>query len=476
MVATQMNEQQRGALQQAVLNAVVSRRELWSRILMDGEGRDIDTDCGYPSTISPQAYHDMYEREGVASRVVDVWPEESWSSRLRVFEDEDPEVTTPFEERWEELFDEFRIEHYLSRIDRLSGIGRFGILLLGIDDGNELDSEVEGMGELGKPTPQSGSLRDLLYLRPFDESAVSIPTFDKDPKSSRFSQPVFYNISFQDEEGNYFSAKVHWHRVIHVADQREMSDVYGAPRMKKVYNRLMDIRKILSGSGEMFWKGAFPGYSFEVDEDSDGVTLDEESLREEMENYMNGLQRYLALTGVSAKSLATQVADPRGHLESQMDAIALSLGIPKRILYGSEQAQLASSQDAKTWARRLKRRQTGYITPMIVRPFIDRLIAARVLPFVENYCVEWDDIDTQTDQEKANVAKGWAETLSKYVAGGVEEIVPADEFLSIFAGLDQKQIQQIDEALDALIAEEESLTPEVPEQMPPEENPEEVEQ
>ena len=41
--------------------------------------RDLDDECGYPKSISTEQYRRMYEREGIANRVVGVYPEESWN-------------------------------------------------------------------------------------------------------------------------------------------------------------------------------------------------------------------------------------------------------------------------------------------------------------------------------------------------------------------------------------------------------------
>ena len=96
---------------------------------------------------------------------------------------------------------------------------------------------------------------------------------------------------------------------------------------------------------------------------------------------------------------------------------------------------------------------------MVVRPFVDRLIDMGVLPGVDEYYVEWPDIATQSDQERADVTAKWAEALSKYVGGNVDAVVPIEEFLSIFGTMEADQIKQIMTALDQRIVEEESLTP-----------------
>lgn len=440
-----------------VSNALSTRAELIHHII-DGGGKNLNRDCGYPESISAQNYSNLYDREGIAARVVEVWPKESWAQAPLIYETEDPSQKTAFELAWDEIVETKHPLAVLQRADILSGIGRFGIILIGIDDGKEMYEPVEGLDETGNRIgTQEEQSRKLLFLRAFQESVVQIDTLEQDFTSPRFGLPLVYAITFNDGK-NSFSKRVHWHRVVHLADRREMSDVYGVPRMQRNYNRLLDVRKILGGSGEMFWKGGFPGYSFEVNPGMDSTAeLDTSSLRSEMENYMSGLQRYLALEGVTAKSLAPQVADPKSHLDCQLAAIALAEGIPQRILFGSERGELASSQDARAWQGRLKERQEGYLTPFVIRPFVDRLIALGVLPTPEEgYIVFWPDLGTQTAQEKAEVIRTWADAMAKYVTGDVSQVIPIDAFLSVFGGIEQDEIDMITESLkDSIKMEEE---------------------
>lgn len=419
-----------------IQNTAFTRTELLKKII-DGGGKDLNKDCGYPDDVGISDYEAMYAREGVAGRIISVWPEECWSVSPEVYEKEDAKETTVFEEAWQDLVDKFNIWATLFRADVLSGIGRFGIILIGIDDGQELNMPVEGWNEENGGTPHK-----LLYMRPFQESVIQISQTDNDKTSPRFGMPVLYNVTFNDGVSSW-SASIHWHRVIHITDNREMSDSIGIPRMQKNYNRLLDIRKVLGGSSEMFWKGGFPGLSFELNSDGGDTTIDRASIRKEMEAYMLGLQRYLAFENLTAKSLAPQVADPKNHLEIQLNAVAMSEGIPKRILFGSEQGELASTQDTRTWNRRVKKRQDTYLTPFVVRAVVNRFIGLGILPFVKKYFVAWPDLNTQTDEEKAKVAEGWANALSKFVVGDVGQVVDIQDFLSILGKLSTEQINTI---------------------------------
>jgi len=467
--------------QQAVLtrnrlieNASLLRPEIPTKLFDDR--RDIDIECGYPKSITPEQYRYLYDREGVARRVVQIFPEESWAVDPKVREDDEADQTE-FEEAWEDLQRDRNIYHYMHRVDEISGIGRFGVLFLGFSDGEKAHMAVKVEEGL-----------ELMFLRAFDEDVVTVDSREADPMNPRFGQPTLYTITFQDLKGNVgggtirgidsgdlstpgtgtvgtgtqrtigqITMKVHWERVLHVADNRETSEVFGTPRMQPVYNRIYDIRKVLSGSGEMFWKGAFPGYSFEINPSLGDAELDAETLRTEFANYSNGLQRYLALTGVTAKSLAPQVADPSKHVQTILENIAITLGVPKRKFLGSEQAQLASGQDAKTWNIRIARRQDKYLTPMLIRPFINRLIEFKVLPTPadEKYNVDWPDLNAVTDEEKAKVAAINTKALATYLTGGVDQLIPPAEFMTLILGIDPEMVDSIMEAAEEFMKEQE---------------------
>jgi hypothetical protein len=212
----------------------------------------------------------------------------------------------------------------------------------------------------------------------------------------------------------------------------------------------------------MFWRGAFPGYAFEIDPEVGSDLTDDEktTLRAELKSYSDGLQRYMAIVGVKAKSLSPQVADPKGHIEAQIKMIAISLGIPYRIFIGTEEAKLASTQDVKTWNKRLAKRQEGYISPMIIRPFIDRLLAFGVLPEVKEYFIDWPDLNVPSDEDKAKVAEMKTSAFAKYVAGGVDALISPKEFLMMIMDMTEDEVLAIEKAAKSYI----ETKPEEPEE------------
>jgi hypothetical protein len=435
-------------------NATLTRTNLVRRLL--DKRRDLDDECGYPKDITASQYKLLYDREAIATRVVQVWPKESWKVSPSIYEDEDANAVTAFEEAWDTLSQDLRgatkfegdcgnpIWEYLKRIDELSGVGSFGVLFLGFDD---------GATDLLQPVQPKEGMK-LLFMRAFDESLVDIGAYEQDRSSPRYGLPLKYLVTLNDPNDQLSGSgtglqlatlEVHWTRVIHVADNLASSEAFGVPRMRPVYNRLYDLMKLYGGSAEMYWQGAFPGIAFEQIPQAADVEVGSD-MREAIEKYMNSLQRYIALEGFSAKSLAPQVVDPSAQIDKQIEAICILLGIPKRIFMGSERGELSSGQDDSTWNDRVMERQNNYVTPRIIVPFIDRLINLGVLPEPERYCVDWPDLNTTSEQEKADVGAKQTEAMAKYVGGNVDMLIEPMSYFTMVLGWSEEDAQS---AIDA---------------------------
>lgn len=447
--------------EEIVANAMLSRQAL-IRQLMDPR-RDIGDECGHPISISVDMYQSLYERDPIAARVVEGLPRECWKVNPQVYEEEDSDKATEFEQAWDELGKNLggeegyykdeegsRVWEYLKRADELSGIGHFGIILLGLDDGKDYRE------------PATGKKNKLLFLRVFPESLVQISQFENDHTSPRYSKPLTYNVTLQDyrqdpqhaSQGlDVSTVAVHWSRVVHVADNLASSEIYGVPRMRPVWNRLHDLQKLYGGSAEMYWRGAFPGMSIESPQGD--VQLDRGAMRDQMENYYNGLQRYLALMGMTAKMLAPTVVDPTPQIMVHLEAICIKLEFPKRIFIGSERGELASSQDAIAWDNRLRNRQKNYLSPRLIAPFIDRLINLGCLPKPEQVCIHWPDLTTLSDNEKADVATKKTAALAQYVSGGVDAVIPPLDYLTRILDFDEEEAESILEAAAEQMEEKE---------------------
>ena len=442
--------------------------------------RSINDECGYPETenLTPEIYRTMYDREPVATRVVDVLPKETWQVQPTVFETEDLDQDTEFEKVWDSLGKQLRGEEswyqdeggsviwsYLVRLDEMSGIASYGVMLLGLDDG------VKSLDEPARP----GKSKGLLYVRVFDESLAPILEFETDVSSRRFGQPLYYDITFNDPRDQTGSAhsiggssktqKVHWTRVIHVADNQASSEIFGVPRQRPVWNPLLDIHKVRSASAEMYYKGAFPGISWETHPQLGGdVNVNSTTLKEQIEQYSNSLQRYMITMGMSAKMLSPTVVDPTPQINAYIDSICVQKGIPKRIFLGSERGELSSSQDSRTWTKRLNARQQLHVTPNVIVPFVDRLIWLGVLPQPKGYSAVWPDIDSLTPEQQSAIAVQRTEAMAKYVGGNVQALITPLDFLVKVVGMEQSEAEEVVESAGEQEDDDVLAQPEEPEE------------
>lgn len=340
----------------------------------------------------------------------------------------------------------------MRQLDILSGIGHFGVMLIGFEDGAPLDQPVGG-----------GNGLTVGYLRPLDNSVVSISNFVTDATNPRFGLPEFYEIGFNVSTNNEVTiqtdpeartvqrTKVHWTRVVHAIDHARNSPVFGEPRMKRVFNYLTDLEKVLGGSAEMFWRGGFPGIALESQPGlTEKIEFDQEATKQMMDKYMNGLQRYLALVGMSARTLEVQISDPKNFWEAQMRAIATSLAVPWRVFLGSEAAQLASDQDSTNWNARINARRKYRTNSNIIRPFINRLIEYGVVrpPKDNRFKIKWDDLNMPTDLDRAKVADMVTKAIGTYVQTGADVVLPIREFFTEVIQLDRVVIDRVMEIID----------------------------
>lgn len=446
---------------------VISRAKLQSILGRQYDGdRDMYKVLGYRKSLRFEHYLAKYLRQDIARRIVDAPAKATWRGKFEVKEEGKGVEETKFEKSWKDLERQKRVSHFLERVDRVSGIGSFGILLIGVKDGKPLNSPVT-------PGPLS-SVDDVLYFRAFAEGSVKIEKLEDDPKNPRFGLPLMYEIDFSNDlisesalsgetRGAATSGKsnniqtVHWSRVIHVAEDKIENEIYGSPRLENVYNRLDDIEKVVGGTGEMYWSGARMGLQANIRNDwqlgdltgdiNDAFTL----LETELDEYFNGIRRFIRTQGVDIQSLGSEVPDPSKTTETLLSVIAGARGIPKRILIGSERGELASTQDETNWNARVQERRSEFAEPEVIRPLIDRFIEWGIMPkpSSENWEVKWPTLFEMDDKEKAAIARLISEALKNYT-DFPEDLIPPTQFIELLGFHPEINVDDITDELGRL--------------------------
>lgn len=385
--------------------------------------RDYYDILGYKSQLDFSHYWSRFDRQDIASRIIEAEPKETWRIPPEVTDNEEEEKESDFQKAWEKMVRKLKVWNYFKRVDILSGIGRYGVLLIGTRTGSDLSSPMDDDAISGP--------EDILYLSPFKEGSANTKKWDTNTTSSRFGRPLHYQIDLKGElqggSSELSKAQVHYSRVLHIAEELLEDEVFGRPRLKRVFNRLDDLMKVVGGGAETFWLNARQGLVAKAEPDV--REFDEEGLNDEIEEYIHGLRRFMRTMGVDIKTLNANVSDPSNHFDIIVSLISAATGIPKRILLGSERGELASSQDERNWLSHIEERQKNYAEPVILRPFIDRMIAVGALPqpLNDEYEVKWESLYSLDKQDEADIAYKKSQTVRNLRPHDPENVVAKSE-------------------------------------------------
>lgn len=410
-------------------SAIVSRAQLANQAGLSFKGnRDLYEQLGYDRVLDFNKFTDRYARGGIASRIIEAFPTATWRNPPLVSVRGNEE----FNKAWIGLEERLSIFHYLERTDRLAGVGRYSVLFLGLRGGRGFD----------QPTQKVKGPEDLLYLSPFSEGHAEIRTLEGSVTNPRFGLPSIYDVQFlanTTTDSRTFKKQVHASRVIHVAEGLLEDDIFGVPRLQRVWNYLDDLDKVVGGSAEAVWRTVDRGIQFDLDKELELHPDDEEDFEDQIEKYMLGISRTLKTKGITAKVLGSEMPDPRGPANTVIGLISGTTGIPQRILLGSERGELSSGQDERNFNARVLERQKSFAEPIILRPFIDRLITIGALPTPgERFNVEWPDLSTQTRKEKADIAARIGQAVRNVAEQGRTGVfvIPPKLFATEFLGID----------------------------------------
>lgn len=450
-----------------VANQLLSRLS-YLRKLTDPR-RDFFDEFGWPRVPTVEDYQLLYDREPIAARVVQVYPREMWKVTPILYSGD---------QRWEAFYafcrtlrgessydDDEECNPFwdiLQRADVLSGIGSYGVLLYGLDDGLPLSQPAAGWTEVNSvpgekgdaampgvyslrinadpaaPPMQTTAGRKLLYLRPFPETLARVTRFETNWSSPRYGQPTEYTIVLGESAttptttaGTTRTQAVHWSRVVHIADvwqQPGDSDVFGVPRIQPVLNPVLDVQKVRGGSAEAYWKNMLMRVFFETSPNVGIGDVDTSSLKDMMEEMENGTQRWAVLAAMAAKTVAPAVVDPTTHVAAQVEAICVQLAMPVPVFKGYEIGEQASVNNRLDWNARLQGRERNYGTPRLIVPAVERLIRLGCLAPAP-WSAWWPDRTMMTALERAQVAQATVAAHAAYVGGGVDQLLPPEKYL-----------------------------------------------
>jgi len=423
-----------------------------------GGDRNLYEAVGYKSQdeLTIEAYFSKYLRNPLARAIVDRPPQETWSELPEVQDnDSPPEDSTDFEDDVETLLSnsDHRLHQYLKRADVLNRIGHFAVLVFGFSDGKPLSEPIE-------PDALDGP-DGIEFIQPVGEDRVEDIEIVTDDTDERYQEPERYEIDF-GAKGPWSEAtpsgigddddvkEVHWTRTVHVSGENALdSDLVDRPAMEPVFNRLEDAEKVVAASSEAMWKLGNPGYALIADPEAAGEMTDDEleGVEDEAQAWYHGFQPFMRLSGMKPKKLDGEDTDPTGIFDQILKSVSGQIGIPKRILTGSESAELASSQDRSNWLSNIGERQRSHAEPNLFRPAIARFtrVGAVAQPRGDGFELTWPNLFELTEVEEAQVALDASKAIKNVRGMSGREVVTPGEFRDRYLHMDPTPGSEIDD-------------------------------
>lgn len=380
-------------------------------------------DFGWPDAVDFDMALRMYQRHSVARAGVNKTVLKTWQDMPALWETEKAGKTKP-EADIAARFAKIGVWRALAEADRRSIVGGYAGVILRLADGKSFDQPVDTV---------PGGLDGLVEIVPVWRNQLVVADWIADTASEQYGQPksfTFTEAAISGTAGRSFT--IHPDRVLIWSSD---GTVAATSDLEPGYNDLLDMEKVKGAGGEGFWKNAKSAPVLEVDKEAKvadmaramGVSEDElaDAMNEQVEDWQKGFDKLLMVQGMQAKTLGVTLPSPEHFHGIPLLSFAASMGIPSKILIGSQSGERASTEDAKEWAQTCNARRENIAKPRI-KSLADRLARFRVLPD-KDWFVGWTDLTEASASEKIDRAAKMAsinQTLGSepaFTAGEIRE-------------------------------------------------------
>jgi len=386
------------AEQMLVVNQLSTlRRELRSYnhgVSSDGK-RSLYDIFKFPEELQFEELYSLFRRNGFANRVVAGISDRCWKAGFTL-EVDDEQI---LEDELKLLFNDRRMLAQTGKADVLNRIGNYSILYVGIP-GQKPEEPLQ---------PVSSGDLSKVYFSPFAEDGIDIVERETDPTNERFGLPTMYQVNVvsrgdEEEQVNTMSRKVHWSRVVHLAEGSLDNPVEGVSALSPVYNAIYSIEKTNYSAAEAYFRNARGKIALEVDKDFKGILDDtvREKMKDELEAFQNEWNDFMRLSGTEAKVLNTPQHDPKGTFDVNIAEVSSATGIPVRILTGEGSGQYAGNEDKAAYNAVIYDRQNSFCVPVVTR-LLEILSEANLLDIPEEAKIVFPISSALNETEEADI-------------------------------------------------------------------------
>lgn len=432
---------------QLTLNALADRvtsnlREIYGT--RDDKHGQAWRDYGYKDTLEFNDYFQMSERFGIASAGITIPVEQCWKTYPAIREGEAGEfekrdTDTSWESEVSKLFRSMKMWRKLKLCDEYQRIGEYGAMAIQIKGTAQQADWQQPLKLIG--------VNNIAKLIPLYQEQLRPVEWDNNTASPRFGEPVMYQLDQsaigddREQDNRNKSVHIHYTRVIVFAEGADDGSMYGRPALKRGFNDLITMEKIIGAGGEGFWKSAAMKTVFSsTSKDASPLTQSEiDTFDENISDFVEGLDKMLMTGSLDPKVLSVAMSDPQNPFMIALQSFSASVGVASKLLVGSQEGRLASDQDGIFTLSNMQSRRESWCTQMM-ESVIDWLMVHGVIEQKE-YTVEWDDLLAPSDGDKLDLA----EKMSKINKDMAQEVFTTEE-LRLIAGYQQESALDGDES------------------------------
>jgi hypothetical protein len=198
----------------------------------------------------------------------------------------------------------------------------------------------------------------------------------------------------------------HWTRVIHLCEEPFDSPIEGIPALLPVFNRILDLDKVLGGSAEAYFRNARGKIGFEIDKEFGSELICNEGAKAQFDaaakRFTHNQQDQIAVVGSKIVSIATPHQSPIDTVKALIWEISGQTRIPVRFLTGEGSGQLAGSEDKLAYNSLIADRQQVFCEPLL-RTTLAILHDCGALTLPDKYHVEWTIQESTSEAEEAGI-------------------------------------------------------------------------
>lgn len=370
---------------------------------------NIFLDFGYPHKLAFFNYWNMYRRFGIAKNIVELPTDITWMRAPKVESD-----NAQFMREFERAADYLSLWSRMHAIDKRQRVGRYAGMFMRVRDGLTPDKPIEQV---------LNGVGAIVQMVPLYEGQLEVLETESDARADDFGMPKMYQFSGgaignrNDKIASAFS--IHPDRIVICSEDSDDGGIYGTSALEAPYNSLMDLRKILGGGAEGFYKNAAQSILFNL-QDGASAKANEALLERFNEQYddfaYNRMRRAMWTPGMEAKTLQSDLITPKDFFFNALYDVAASSKIPATILIGQQTGRLASSEDSRSFLSMINSRRENFATDSI-NAIIDWMIKYGILPSAQ-YSVEWDDLLALSKNEQLDNAQKMAEINDRQFRSG----------------------------------------------------------